>query len=180
MGAAADFLRRPRHRSRSRLWSEPEADQFAADRARRWACPDEKILIENASTNTGENILFTQKLLAARGIDPRTFIVVQKPYMERRSFATFRKLWPEPDVIVTSPKVTLDEYLAGYPTMRSPRTRSSASWSATSSGFASIPPGGSRFPRTCRPRSGTAAPGTDSGGLRFAARRRDNGVRWPA
>ena len=39
---------------------------------------------------------------------------MQKPYMERRSFATFRKLWPEPDVIVTSPRVTLDEYLAAY------------------------------------------------------------------
>src|SRR3990170_6805496 len=34
--------------------------------------------------------------------------------MERHSCATFRRVWPEPDVIVTSPRVTLDEYLAGY------------------------------------------------------------------
>jgi hypothetical protein len=97
----------------SRLWSEPEADQFAAD-ARAMGVPADSILIENASTNTGENVLFTRKLLAARGIDLRKFIVVQKPYMERRSFATFRKVWPEPELIVTSPRVTLDEYLAGY------------------------------------------------------------------
>ena len=127
----------------SRLWSEPEADQFAAV-ARGMGVPDEKILIENASTNTGENILLTKKLLDARGIDPRRFIVVQKPYMERRSFATFRKLWPEPDVIVTSPKVTLDGTSRVTPTMRCRRTRSSASWSATSSGSASIPPADSK------------------------------------
>jgi uncharacterized SAM-binding protein YcdF (DUF218 family) len=96
-----------------RLWQEPEADQFAGI-ARAMGVPGERILVENASTNTGENILFTRTLLAGRGLDLRTFIVVQKPYMERRSFATFRRLWPEPDVIVTSPRVTLDEYLAGY------------------------------------------------------------------
>lgn len=96
-----------------RLWHEPEADQFAAI-AHAMGVPQANVLIENASTNTGENILFTRALLAARGLEPGTFIVVQKPYMERRSFATFRKLWPEPDVIVTSPRVTLDEYLAEY------------------------------------------------------------------
>jgi hypothetical protein len=34
--------------------------------------------------------------------------------MERRSFATFRRLWPEPSVIVTSPQVSLGAYLEGY------------------------------------------------------------------
>jgi hypothetical protein len=96
-----------------RLWREPEAEQFAAV-AHAMGVPRERVLIESASTNTGENILFTRKLLASRGLDPRTFIVVQKPYMERRSFATFRKLWPDRDVIVASPRVTLDEYLADY------------------------------------------------------------------
>ena len=45
-----------------RLWHEPEADQFAAI-ARAMGVPAANILIENASTNTGENILFTRKLL---------------------------------------------------------------------------------------------------------------------
>ena len=52
--------------------------------------------------------------MAEREIDPPTFILVQKPYMERRSFATFRKLWPEKDVLVTSPQVAFDEYLDSY------------------------------------------------------------------
>lgn len=95
------------------LWNEPEANQFAEIAMRMGVAP-EKILIENRSTNTGENILFTKQLLAAKGVDPHTFIVVQKPYMERRSFATFRKLWPEKELLVTSPRVSLDEYLARY------------------------------------------------------------------
>lgn len=93
-----------------RLWKEPEADQFAAI-AVGMGVPGASILIENQSTNTGENILFTKQLLADTGIDPATFIVVQKPYMERRSYATFRRQWPEKEVRVTSPRVSFDDYV---------------------------------------------------------------------
>jgi uncharacterized SAM-binding protein YcdF (DUF218 family) len=93
-----------------RLWREPEADQFAAI-AIGMGVPKDRVLVENRSTNTGENILFTKQLLAERGLDPQRFIVVQKPYMERRSYATFRKVWPEKQVRVTSPRVSLDDYL---------------------------------------------------------------------
>jgi uncharacterized SAM-binding protein YcdF (DUF218 family) len=95
------------------VWSEPEADQFARI-ATDLGVPPERILIENQSTNTGENILFTRQLLADRGLECQRFIVVQKPYMERRSYATFRKVWPEKEVIVTSPQIAMDEYLRGY------------------------------------------------------------------
>jgi hypothetical protein len=95
------------------LWNEPEADQFAAI-AVEIGVPRERILVENRSTNTGENVLFTKRLLAERGLDPQTFIVVQKPYMERRSYATFKKVWPEKDLLVTSPQVSMDEYLSEY------------------------------------------------------------------
>ena len=95
------------------LWTEPEADQFAAI-AERMGVPRTAMLVENRSTNTGENVLFTKQLLAERGLDPRSFILVQKPYMERRTFATFKKVWPEKHAIVTSPRVSLDEYLERY------------------------------------------------------------------
>jgi uncharacterized SAM-binding protein YcdF (DUF218 family) len=95
------------------FWSEPEADQFAKI-AVDMGVPRERILIENKSTNTGENLLFTKQLLAETQLDPQSFIVVQKPYMERRSYATFRKVWPEKKVIVTSPQLSLDEYLGQY------------------------------------------------------------------
>jgi uncharacterized SAM-binding protein YcdF (DUF218 family) len=95
------------------LWSTPEADRFAAI-AVDMGVPRERILLENRSTNTGENVAFTKRMLAERRLDPQSFIVVQKPYMERRSFATFRKVWPDKQVIVTSPRVSFDDYLSRY------------------------------------------------------------------
>ena len=73
--------------------------------------PESKILIESKSTNTGENCRFTQALLRERGIAAHSFILVQKPYMERRSFATIRQQWPDATVAaVTSPPSTLLTY----------------------------------------------------------------------
>ena len=91
------------------LWTEKEADQFAAVAIEK-GVPEKNILIENNSSNTGENILFTQKLLAEKKLNPQTFIVVQKPYMERRSYATFKKHWPDKDLIVTSPEISFEQY----------------------------------------------------------------------
>ena len=95
------------------LWSEPEADQFAAI-AMAMGVPRASIVIENRSTNTGENVAFTRQVLADTGIDPQTLIVVQKPYMERRSYATFQKVWPGKRLMVTSPQVSFDDYLSKY------------------------------------------------------------------
>ena len=91
------------------LWKVSEAESFAAI-AEKMGVPKEAILIENRSTNTGENILFTQQLLKTKNLDPKSFIVVQKPYMERRSFATFKKHWPDKKLIVTSPQISFEEY----------------------------------------------------------------------
>jgi uncharacterized SAM-binding protein YcdF (DUF218 family) len=95
------------------LWSEPEAERFARI-AVGLGVPRESILIEAQSTNTGENVEFTKRLLAEHGLDLQKFILVQKPYMERRAFATFRKLWPEKELVVTSPQVSFREYVADY------------------------------------------------------------------
>lgn len=95
------------------LWDEPEAERFARI-AMSLNVPREKILIEKNSTNTGENVRYTRKLVEELGLDPQKFIVVQKPYMERRSYATFLRYWPEKEVIVTSPQVTFRDYLAEY------------------------------------------------------------------
>src|SRR5580704_11107193 len=54
------------------IWDEPEADQFAAI-AERLGVPRQAMLIENKSTNTGENILFTQQLLIDNKLDFDSF-----------------------------------------------------------------------------------------------------------
>ncbi|MEO6329691.1 MAG: YdcF family protein [Ginsengibacter sp.] len=91
------------------LWKETEADKFAAIAINK-GVPLQAILVENRSTNTGENILFTQALLNQKHLDPESFMVVQKPYMERRSFATFKKHWPGKKAVVTSPQIPFELY----------------------------------------------------------------------
>lgn len=91
------------------MWTEPEADKFATI-AVAMGVPENVILIENKSSNTGENILFTRNLLAEKELEPQSFIVVQKPYMERRSLATFLKHWPDKKLLVTSPQVSFEDY----------------------------------------------------------------------
>lgn len=90
----------------------PEAERFAKV-AIDEGVPEEAILIENKSTNTGENIQFSFELLKGNNLNPKKIILITKPYMERRAYATFMKQWPENDIeiLVTSPQMTFEEYL---------------------------------------------------------------------
>ena len=96
----------------SDLWTRPEAEIFA-EVAEKKGVPRDRMLLETRSTNTGENVDFSRALLAERGIRPKTAIAVQKPYMERRTLATFQKRWPELDLVVTSPQMDFDTYPDG-------------------------------------------------------------------
>jgi uncharacterized SAM-binding protein YcdF (DUF218 family) len=83
--------------------------RFAATAA---GIPAEKIFVENKATNTGENIALSKALLAEQGITPHSVIVVQKPFMERRSYATFMRQWPEPrpSISISSPNISFEDY----------------------------------------------------------------------
>lgn len=96
----------------SELWTRPEAEIFA-EVAEKKGVPRDRMLLESRSTNTGENVDFSRALLAEHGIRPKTAIAVQKPYMERRTLATFQKRWPELDLVVTSPQMNFDAYPNG-------------------------------------------------------------------
>lgn len=82
-----------------------------AEHARSLGVPDNAIVVEPEATNTAENIENSREVLAARGIDPRSVTLVSRPYQQRRAYATFRKLWPEPEVICQSLPVSLGDYL---------------------------------------------------------------------
>lgn len=86
-----------------------EAEHFA-NIAREMGVPNDCIYIEPVATNTGENIIKTRELLMEKNLDPQRFILVQKPFMERRTLATFEKLWPNKTAQVTSPSLTFDEF----------------------------------------------------------------------
>jgi uncharacterized SAM-binding protein YcdF (DUF218 family) len=88
---------------------KPEAEMFA-DIAVKAGVPVDKILIENKSTNTGENIQFSDALLRTKATNPECFILVTKPYMERRAVATFKKLLPDKEVLPASPLIDFAHY----------------------------------------------------------------------
>ncbi len=90
-------------------FKKPEAEVFA-DVALSLGVEKEKIIIENRSSNTGENITFVRALLKERNILVESLLLVQKPYMERRTYATFKNFWPEVDCQVTSPQISFDDY----------------------------------------------------------------------
>ncbi len=91
------------------VWDEPEAEKFA-NIAVSMGVPKDKILTEPNASNTGENIRFTKKLLKEKEIPTSQLVLVQKPFMERRTYATVKVEWPSLDVLVTSPRIPYEEY----------------------------------------------------------------------
>ena len=94
------------------FWDATEAEYFAR-RALAARIPAEAILIENRSLNTGENIHYARRLLQSRELDFQSFIMVQKPYMERRVLATALQQWPGIDLVAASPPISCADYLNG-------------------------------------------------------------------
>lgn len=78
----------------ARLFREPEAVLFGR-RCRELGVPEERLLLETRATNSGENFTLTRALLAERGIAPRRGVIVTKPYMARRGWATGTFQWPQ-------------------------------------------------------------------------------------
>ena len=77
---------------------------------RKHSVPDSAILIENRATNTAENIFFTRQVLKLHNKNPESLLVLQKPYMERRTLAALSQYWPEISVITASPPITFENY----------------------------------------------------------------------
>ena len=98
-------------RNTSKLWSKSEAERFAAI-AMAAGVPDERIILEDQSTNSAENLLFTPKILVKAGVKAEKIIAVHKPYMEKRLWAAMQVYWPDVCAVYTSPQVTIDEHIA--------------------------------------------------------------------
>ena len=91
------------------MWTKSEAETFA-EVALQKGVPASAVITEPDSTNTGENIMFSHKIIEHLGIPFHSIILVQKPYMGRRAYATFKKIWPEPEIMVTSPPIPFQQY----------------------------------------------------------------------
>ncbi|HCZ9267881.1 TPA: YdcF family protein [Vibrio alginolyticus] len=94
------------------LFEKSEAETFA-EIAKMSGVPSEAILLETESTNSGENVRFTEQRLKEEGKQCSSFILVQKPFMERRAIATFEKQWQSPytQLQVSSAALPFFEYI---------------------------------------------------------------------
>ena len=95
-------------------WDRTEARVFA-DAAIGEGVPAQAILLEERAQNTGDNFRFGVPLLEQAGIKPAKLIVVAKPYMTRRGFATGRKLRPEIELLMQSEEIDVVSYFAREP-----------------------------------------------------------------
>lgn len=93
------------------VFTENEADIFATI-AKEKGVPEEAIIVEPRATNTGENIQFSYDALKNANKLPGKLILVTKPYMLRRAYATFKKQWPDQNcqIICSAIDETFEEY----------------------------------------------------------------------
>jgi uncharacterized SAM-binding protein YcdF (DUF218 family) len=95
-------------------WDKSEARVFA-EVAMGEGVPACAILVEERAQNTGDNFAFARTVARQAGLDPRTLLVVAKPYMTRRGFATGRKVWPEAELLMRCEDIAMADYFAREP-----------------------------------------------------------------
>jgi uncharacterized SAM-binding protein YcdF (DUF218 family) len=93
-------------------WGMTEAEKFAEVMVEN-GVPREKIILETEGMNSGENVRNSYELLKKLHKIPKRIILVQKPTMERRTYATFKNFWPEKEYqfMVSSPQYSYEEYV---------------------------------------------------------------------
>jgi uncharacterized SAM-binding protein YcdF (DUF218 family) len=82
-----------------------------AEHAITLGVPADAIIIEPRAANTGQNIDYSRHALAGAGIPVTSVMLICKPYMQRRAYATIRKAWPEVEPVCASEDITFNEYL---------------------------------------------------------------------
>jgi len=103
----AAIARHPRY-NRVRTTGKAEATILAEIAREFWHIPPERLLVEDQSTNCGENARFSAATIQHHQLRVKRGIVVQDPTMQRRTMATFARVWRDkPD----APEWTSEEGL---------------------------------------------------------------------
>lgn len=97
-------------------WGDKTEAEMFSEIAVKKGVPTDKILLETRATNTGENVVFSYDIIKRIEPEVKKIILVQKPFMERRTYATFMKHWSDDKtkIIVTSPPISFDDYPGNY------------------------------------------------------------------
>lgn len=73
--------------------------------------PEQAILVEPTAANTGQNIDRSRAVLRGAGVQVDSVLLISKPYMQRRAYATCRRLWPDVTPICTAELVDMTDYV---------------------------------------------------------------------
>ncbi|OCA97003.1 YdcF family protein [Clostridium beijerinckii] len=86
-----DEIRRSSEFNSIKVDGRPEADIFFDIMTKIYGVNSDKIIIENKSTNCGDNAKKTIELLRKLNIEYKSLILIQDPTMQLRTFASFSK-----------------------------------------------------------------------------------------
>ena len=92
-------------------WNRSEAQVFA-EVAMGEGVPQGAILLEDRAQNTGDNFVFGLSVAERANVRPKKMLVVAKPYMTRRGFATGRKLRPDLELLMQCEQIDARSYFA--------------------------------------------------------------------
>lgn len=92
-------------------WTKTEARVFA-EAAMAEGVPETAILLEEEAQNTADNFVLGRAVAERAGLAPHRLLVVAKPYMTRRGFATGRKAWPEAELVMQCEEIAMADYFA--------------------------------------------------------------------
>ena len=73
--------------------------------------PEYKVLLEPDATTTYENYIYIKKVLDKNGLNPDSFLIVGKPYQERRALLIANVELAGKKYEVASHNITLEEYI---------------------------------------------------------------------
>ncbi len=93
-------------------WREDTEAEHFVNVMKATGISTDKVLMEDRSTNTGENTRFSYDVLKAAEILVRSLLIVTKPYLEGRVLATFEAQWPNKatKLHVTSQGGSIEQY----------------------------------------------------------------------
>ncbi|MDO8509078.1 MAG: YdcF family protein [Nanoarchaeota archaeon] len=87
-----------------------EAEQLAAI-AVKYGVAEDQILLEKESKHTRANVINTLEMLASMGLErPKRIMSVHMPSAERRDYGTWKAVARDIEVVVTSPRVSYEDY----------------------------------------------------------------------
>ena len=69
-----------------------------------------RMFVECEARNSGQNVAFSKNIIQEANLRSDKLIIVQKPYMERRTYSTFKCKWPNPEIKLYSSKSSLTKY----------------------------------------------------------------------